>query len=91
MGRLFGLCVIKGAELDDTPANWATGRKKYKYRVVFQSNRVVDQDMKAQFQDMGSAPATIEAPRMCTLNGLLKATKSDKKMLCRLASKGNWG
>ena len=66
LGRLFGLCVEKGSELaDDDP------RKKYKYRVVFQGNKVVDQNMnEAQFQDLGSAPATIEASRMCILKGL---------------------
>ena len=38
---------------------------------MLQGNRVVDQNMdEAQFQDMGSAPATIEASRMCILKGL---------------------
>ena len=55
-GKLFGICLEKGSELED-----GDPRKKYKYRVVFQGNRVVDQNMdEAQFQDMGSAPATIE-------------------------------
>lgn len=68
IGRLFGICVEKGSELADDDE-----RKKYKYRVVFQGNRVVDQNMnEAQFQDMGSAPATVEATRMCILKGLLK-------------------
>ena len=58
----------EGAELEDDDP-----RKKYKYRVVFQGNRVVDQNMdEAQFQDMGSAPATIEASRMCIMKGLFK-------------------
>lgn len=49
---------------DDDP------RKKYKHRVVFQGKRVVDQNMdEAQFQDMGSAPATIEASKMCIMKG----------------------
>ena len=49
LGKLFGICVEKGSELpiDDE------GRK-YKYRVVFQGNRVVDQYWeKALFQDLG--------------------------------------
>ena len=34
---------------------------------------MVDQNMdEAQFQDMGSAPATIEASRMCIMKGLFK-------------------
>ena len=68
IGKLFGICVEKGSELADDDE-----RKKYKYRVVFQGNRVVDQNMnEAQFQDMGSAPAIVEAARMCILKGLLK-------------------
>ena len=63
---MFGICVENGSELED-----GDPRKKYKYRVVFQGNRVVDQNMdEAQFQDMGSAPDTMEASRMCILKGL---------------------
>ena len=52
LGKLFGICVEKGSELPD-----GDSRKKYKYRVVFQGNRVVDQSMdEAQFQDMATAP-----------------------------------
>ena len=39
-GKLFGSCVEKGSELPDDDV-----RKKYKYRVVFQGNRVVDQNL----------------------------------------------
>ena len=57
MGRLFGLCVQKGAELPD-----GDKRKKFKYRVVFQGNQVVTQNWEvALFQDLGSSPATMEA------------------------------
>ena len=50
MGRLFGLCVQKGAELPD-----GDKRKKFKYRVVFQGNQVVTQNWEvALFQDLGS-------------------------------------
>ena len=42
MGRLFGICVEKAAELPkDDP------RRKYKYRVVFQGNNVVTQNWEA--------------------------------------------
>ena len=68
LGKLFGICVEKGAELDDDGP-----RKKYKHRLFCQGNRVVDQNMdEAQFQDMGSAPATIEASRMCIMKGFFK-------------------
>ena len=71
LGRIFGIMVLKGAELPaDDP------RREYKYRVVFHGNRVIDQDWsKAQFADLGSAPATIEAARTCVLRGLLKGNK----------------
>ena len=74
IGKLFGLCVEKGSELpDDDP------RKKYKYRVVFQGNRVVDQNMdEEQFQDLGSAPATVEASRLCILKGLVAGNKIEQ-------------
>ena len=47
-------------------------RRKYRCRVVFQGNRVVDQYWeKALFQDLGSAPATMEAARTCIMHGLM--------------------
>lgn len=74
IGKLFGLCVEKGSELPD-----GDERKKYKYRVVFQGNRVVDQNMdEAQFQDLGSAPATVEASRLGILKGLLPGNKIEQ-------------
>ena len=64
----------KGSELPD-----GDERNKYKYRVVFQGNRVVDQNMdEAQFQDLGSAPATVEASRLCILKGLLPGNKFEQ-------------
>ena len=57
MGYLFGICVEKNAELDPK-------FRKYKGRVVFQGNRVVNQNYDAAiFQDLGSSPATLEAAR----------------------------
>ena len=71
MGQLFGICTEKGSELPD-----GDERNKYKYRVVFQGNRVVDQNMdEAQFQDVGSAPAAVEASRLCILKGLMPGNK----------------
>ena len=59
--ELFGICVEKGSELPD-----GDERKKYKSRAAFQGNRVIDQNMyEAQFQDLGSAPATVESSRLC--------------------------
>lgn len=66
--------AVKNSELPD-----GDDRKKYKYRVVFQGNRVVDQNMdEAQFQDLGSAPATVEASRLCILKGLLPGNKIEQ-------------
>ena len=65
LGRLFGICVEKGSEL-------AVGdpRRKYKYRVVFQGNNVVDQNWEvALFQDLGSCPATMEAGKAVDAHG----------------------
>ena len=54
-------------------------RKKYTYRVVLQVNRVVDQNMdEAQFQDLGSALATVEASRLCILKGHLPGNKIEQ-------------
>ena len=67
LGYLFGICVQKNSELPDgNPA------KKYKGRVVFQGNRVVDENYEAaQFGDGGSAPATIEANKWIDAMGCL--------------------
>ena len=47
--------------------------------MVFQGNRVIDQNMdEAQFQDLGSAPATVEASRLCFLKGLLPGNKIEQ-------------
>ena len=65
MGYLFGICVEKNSELkENDPA------RKYKGRVVFQGNRVIDQFFDAGiFQDMGSAPATLEAAKIADFYG----------------------
>ena len=57
MGRLFGICVQKGSELPK-----GDKRKKYKYRVVFGGNNILDQTWEqAVFQSLGSSPATMSA------------------------------
>ena len=67
MGRLFGICVLKGSELD-----LKDERRKYKYRVVFQGNRVIDQNWEAAiFQDLGSTPASMEAGKVADCYGCL--------------------
>ena len=49
----------KNAEFKDQPP-------VFKYRYVFQGNRVKDQNYEvAIFQDLGSSPATMEASRAC--------------------------
>ncbi len=59
MGYLFGICVEKNSELRAGHPS-----RKYKGRVVFQGNRVKNQDYQAAiFQDLGSAPATMAASR----------------------------
>ena len=65
MGMLFEICVEKGSEL-------APELRKYKGRVVFQGNQVKNQDWEAaMFQDLGSAPATMEAGKAADIYGSL--------------------
>ena len=65
MGLVFGFCVQKNAEL-------VNEKPKYKYRYVFQGNRVRDQDYQAaMFQDLGSSPATQEASKCADFTGCL--------------------
>ena len=48
--------------------------RKFKGRVVFQGNRVVVQNYKAaMFQDLGSAPATMETARIADIYGCAPA------------------
>ena len=66
MGLVFGFCVQKNAELVDEPPI-------YKYRYVFQGNRVMDQNYAAaMFQDLGSSPATMECSKAADFHGCLK-------------------
>eukprot|EP00969_Alexandrium_andersonii_P057896 2550705-Alexandrium_andersonii.AAC.1 len=64
MGYVFGICVEKNSESSDP------SKRQYKYRVVFQGNRVVDQNYDAAiFQDLGSTPATLGASRIADAYG----------------------
>ena len=67
MGRLFGIMVLKGSELPESDP-----RRKYKHRVVFQGNNVVNQNWEAAlFQDLGSSPASMEAGKAADAYGSL--------------------
>ena len=67
VGRIFEICVEKNSELaPDNPA------RKFKGRVVFQGNQVKDENWDvALFQELGSAPATLEAGKACDAYGLI--------------------
>ena len=65
LGYLFALCVEKNSELP-----LGHPKRKYKGRVVFQGNRVTNQNWEAAiFQDLGSCPATMEASRAADCYG----------------------
>ena len=66
-GWLFGICVEKNSELPIDNKS-----RKFKGRVVFQGNRVVNQNWNvAVFQDMGNSPATMDASRACDCYGCI--------------------
>ena len=59
--------VVKNSELPE-----GDERRKYKYRLVFQGDRAVDQNWEvAIFQEVGSSPATMEASRACDCHGCI--------------------
>ena len=65
LGYLFGLCTEKNSE---QPLGHPS--RKYKGRVVFQGNRVVSQNwQRAIFEDLGNAPATMDASRAADCYG----------------------
>ena len=67
-GHIFAMCVEKNSELPKGGPH-----RKFKGRVVFQGNRVVNQDwLEASFQDLGSAPAGLEASRWADAYGCLE-------------------
>ena len=74
LGNLFGIMVEKGSELMDIPDENGKlkkdPRRKYKYRVVFQGNKVVDENLyAAEFANLGSQPASMEASKMVDMYG----------------------
>ena len=73
MGALFALCVEKGYLLP----SGSPGRR-HKGRVVFQGNRVFDEFRdSALFQDLGSAPSTMDAARACDLYGCVEGCSEE--------------
>ena len=65
LGRIAGIMVEKGSELAENDPN-----RKFKYRVVFLGNNVIDQNWEAaMFQDLGSAPASMEASKAADAYG----------------------
>ena len=59
LGYLLGLCTEKNSEQPQGHPS-----HKYKGRVVFQGSRVVSQNwQRAIFEDLGNAPATMDASR----------------------------
>ena len=67
VGVIFEICVEKGSELP--PGDPA---RKYKGRVVFQGNNARDEQWQAAlFNEMSSAPASMEAGKACDAFGLL--------------------
>ena len=65
-GYLFGICVEKNSELPPLHPKW-----EFKGRVVFQGNRVTNQNWEAAIvQDMGSCPATMKGSKAADLYGL---------------------
>ena len=66
-GYFFGICVEKNSELPPLHP-----KRKLKGRVVFQGNRVTNQNWEAAiFRDMGSCLATVEAPKAADFYGLI--------------------
>jgi hypothetical protein len=68
VGVVFQLCVGKDSETEE-PEHL----RKWEGRVVFRGNDVVGENWDvAMFQELGSAPATMVAAKMCDLCGLIR-------------------
>jgi hypothetical protein len=68
MGMVFQICVEKDAETEKE--EWL---RKWKGRVIFRGNDVVGENWDvAMFQELGSAPATMVATKMCDVCGLIR-------------------
>ena len=67
MGRIFDICVEKNPELPKSDPT-----RKYKGRVLFGGDNVVDQNWEAaMFQELSSCPATMGAAKAADCYGLL--------------------
>jgi hypothetical protein len=68
MGMVFQICVGEDSETEKEER-----LRKWKGRVVFRGNDVVDANWDvAMFQELGSAPATMVAAKFCDLYSLLR-------------------
>ena len=68
LARIFGIRVEKGSELPK-----GSPQRKYKFRIVYQGNNVVNQNYEAaMFQDLGSSPSTMDAGKAADLYGSLQ-------------------
>jgi hypothetical protein len=68
MGMVFQICAEKDSETEKPEED-----RKYKGRVVFRGNDVVNENWDiAMFQELGSAPATMTAAEACDLRGLIE-------------------
>ena len=88
LGHLAGICVEKNSQLPE-----GHPLRKFKGRVVFLGDQVRNQDFEAAiFQDLGSAPATMEASRACDFYGCGKghsvATADARQSYIQAALKG---
>ena len=85
-GYLFGTCVQKNSELPPLHP-----KRKFQGRVVFQGNRVTNQNWEAAiFQDMGSRPATMGASKAANFMVLSQAMRMKLPMPFRHIFKLNF-
>jgi hypothetical protein len=71
-GRVFPICVIKNSEMEEE-------HHVYKGRIVFQGNNAKDQDGRAaKFQEMSSAPASMEAGKVGDAYGLVEGNDTQQ-------------
>ena len=74
VARLFEICVVKGAELDDSDS-----RKKYKGRAVLDGSWVKDENYDvALFNEMGSSPANMQAGKAVDAYGLQRGYDTEQ-------------
>jgi hypothetical protein len=87
MGVVFQICVEKDSETEK-PEHL----RKYKGRVVFRGNDVVEENWDiALFRELGSAPATMVAAKTCDLYGLLRVMSLKMRMPRKHILSRYWG